>query len=127
MAVDEREFIDMLYAGWAKTTDAEHSYWQPEEMVNNPGQFKVYAVTVDPETGDESRKLVATQLSEEDAAFITAIHGSFGDIVRRTLEAYDETDRADEALDSQIVRVAELEMLVDELMAGGGRDGAAVE
>lgn len=127
MAVDEREFIDMLYAGWAKTTDAEHSYWQPEEMVNNPGQFKVYAVTVDPETGDESRKLVATQLSEEDAAFVTAIHGSFGDVCRRVLEAYDEADRADEALDSQIVRVAELEIQVDELMAGGGRDGAGVE
>jgi hypothetical protein len=108
--MDERDFLDMMYQGWSKTTEAEHSFWMHEPMANNQSRHKVYAVKVDPETQEQTRTLVASFLSEEDAAFITAIHGSLPDIVRRCNEAYDEADRLDLDRDEQECRIAELEM-----------------
>lgn len=105
--MEVRDFLATLYQGWSKTTDAETAYWNIEPVVNVPGRHKIYAVTVDPETHEESKTLVATYLSEDDAAFITAIHGSFGDVYRRVLEAFDEADNLDEELDKQIVNYAD--------------------
>lgn len=111
--MDEREFLDLIYIGWKKTTKAENSYWMHEEMVNNPEKFKVYAVTVNPETQEQTRDLVASFLSEEDAAFVTALHGSLPDIVRRCHEAFDEADRLDEEKDRLEGVVFELELESD--------------
>lgn len=120
MAVDERDFLGMLYAGWSKTGD-EHTYWMTEEVVNVPGKNKIYAVTVDPETGEETKKLIASFVPDEAAAFITAAHGSFGDVYRRVLEAFDEADGLDLELDKQIESVAVLCVEIDELRAENDR------
>lgn len=116
--MDEREFLDKLYQLWSKTTGAEDRFWMPEEdkdyyvQGGGPGTFNIFAVGQ-----DESRKDVASLLSDEDSDFITAIHGSFPDLYRRTLEAYDQADRLDVERDSQECRIAELEMEVSELRA----------
>ena len=119
--MDEREFLDSVYALWAKTTWAENAYWMPEEVVNVPGKFKIHAVTRDPETLEEDRKLVATYLSDEDADFITALHGSFPDIYRRALEAYDEADRLDVERDEAVGRIFDLESEIQQLRAENSR------
>lgn len=119
--MDEREFLDEIYALWAKTTWAENAYWMPEEVVNVQGKFKIYAVTRDPETLEEDRKLVATYLSDEDADFITALHGSFPDIYRRALEAYDEADRLDVERDEAVGRIFDLESEIQQLRAENSR------
>lgn len=96
---DDREFFDILYQQWARTTKAETSYWMPVEMANLPGVFKIYAVTNDPETGEEHRKLVAGWMSEADADFVTALHGSLSELIRALIDSHDEVERLDEARD----------------------------
>lgn len=108
--MDDRDFLAELYQLFAKTTDAETAYWMDEELVNVPGMFKIYAVSVDPATNGEHRKLVASYCRTEDSDFITALHGSFPDIYRRVLEAFDEADRLDEDRDRQERRIADLEI-----------------
>ena len=108
--MDEREFLATLYQEWSKTTGAENQYWMPVELPNNPGRFKILAVDQ-----DDRKTAVATLLTEADAAWITALHGSFGDVYRRVLEAFDEADGLDLELDKQIGTVAELSIHIDEL------------
>jgi hypothetical protein len=54
---------------------------------------------------------------DEDADFITAIHGCFPDLIRTVLAALDEADRADFDKDSRECRIAELEAELAELRA----------
>lgn len=108
--MEDRDFFDELFQLWAKTTGADDRYWMPEAHFDNSGRFNVYAVAQ-----DESRKLVASGLSEHDADWLTALHGCFADLWRRMHAALDESDRADFDRDSRECRIAELEAEAGEL------------
>lgn len=110
--MDFREFLDEIYATWAKTTGAEKSYWQPEKLCigSNDEFWEVYATYEDGE-----KDFIATCNGEEDSDFITAIHGALPDLVRRTHEALDEADRLDLQRDEQEIRIAGLEETINEL------------
>lgn len=79
---------------------------QPDPDVN---KFNIYAVDQ-----DGNRKLVASDLSDVDADFITGVHGCLPDLVRRLLAAVDEADRLDLELDNTLGRVLVLELEADE-------------
>lgn len=136
--MDIREFLDELYQLWAKTTGAENMYWMPEQQPD--GMHEIWAVG----EGDEKVQLSLLPC-EDDANFITAIHGALPDLVRRTHEALDEADRLDEQRDDQEFRIAQLEAdsdamkalieeltqknekLLDDLIGAQGRIGALVK
>lgn len=103
--MDDLDFFSILYQGWAKTTGAEDTYWMPEADEEAPTVFSIYAVDE-----NDSRKLVASHLQEEDAAFITALHGCYSDLTRRLLQALDEAERFEcekDAVISEMVLLAE--------------------
>jgi hypothetical protein len=102
--MEDREFFDELYQAWAKTTGAADRFWMPEAHFDHSGRFNVYAVGE-----DESRKLIASGVSDKDSDFITAVHGCFGDLWRRLHSALDEADAADLDRDSRECRIFELE------------------
>lgn len=102
--MDDRQFFDEIYQLWSKTTGAEDRFWMPEEHFDRSGRFNVYAVGQ-----DETRKLVASGLSDNDADWLTALHGCFADLHRRLHSALDEADRADFDHDSRECRIMELE------------------
>ena len=102
--MEDRELFDELYQLWCKTTGAEDRFWMPEEHFDASGRFNVYAVAE-----DETRKLVASGLSDPDSDWLTAVHGCFGDLHRRLHSALDEADRADLDRDSRECRIFELE------------------
>lgn len=105
--MEDREFFDLLYQHFAKTTGAENTYWMSEQAKDAAGNelpwFVVWAVGK-----DDHRHMVADNVLEEDADFITAVHGCFPDLVRRMHDALDESDRLDEDRDNQEVRIADL-------------------
>ena len=111
--MDIREFLDELYSLYAKTTGAENMYWMPEEDVDRyaggPNTYNIFAVGE-----NETKHDIAFDFRENDANFITAIHGALPDLVRRTHEALDEADRLDEQRDEQEIRIAQLEGTIDE-------------
>ena len=107
--MDDREFFDLIYQQWLKTTGAENMYWMPEPHFDNSGRYNIYAIDQ-----DEKRKLIASGLIERDADWITALHGCFADLWRRLHSALDESDRADYERDSRECRIAELEMELQE-------------
>jgi hypothetical protein len=112
--MEDREFFDLIYSKWAKTTGAEDRYWMPEEEGPTfPGKYFIYAV------GQEQygMKQVAECLSDEDSDFITAIHGCLPDLVRRLNAAIDESDRLSYERDEQEGRIALLEMEATQLEA----------
>lgn len=82
----------------------------PEAHFDHSGRHNLYAVAQ-----DQTRKLVASGLSEFDSDFISALHGCFPDLVTRLHDALDEADRADHNRDSRECRIAELESEVEEL------------
>lgn len=88
--LNDREFFDKLFALFTKTTEAEGSYWMPEESFDNSGRYFIWAVDK-----DQNRKRVAEGLKEADADFICALHGCFPDLIRFTLKNLDEADRLD--------------------------------
>ena len=106
--MEDRDFFDHLYQIWSKTTGASDRYWMPEEYTDRSGRWRIYAVAE-----DESRKLIASDVSDVDADFITAVHGCVSDLIRRLGDAIDESDRLDAEKDELVCRVAELEMEVD--------------
>lgn len=108
--MDDRDFFDLLYQHWSKTTGAEDRFWMSEEHFDKSGRWNIYAVGQ-----DESRKLVASGLTERDADWITGLHGCFADLHRRLHAALDEADTADYERDSRECRIAELESEVAEL------------
>jgi len=88
--LNDREFFDKLLALFTKTTEAEGSYWMPEESFDNTGRYFIWAVDK-----DQNRKRVAEGLKEADADFICGLHGCFPDLIRFTLKNLDEADRLD--------------------------------
>lgn len=82
----------------------------PEEYSDGSGRFNIYAVGQ-----DDTRKLIASSLKDEDADFISGVHGCFADLCRRLHVALDEADNLDEERDQLVCRVADLEMQVDSL------------
>lgn len=104
--MEDREFFDLLYQHFAKTTEAKDSYWMYEEEAEplaGGRVFNIFAVS-----SEEARTFVGSVDGEEDADFITAVHGCFPDLVRRMHDALDESDRLDEDRDNQEVRIADL-------------------
>lgn len=110
MVMEDREFFDELYQLWSKTTGAENRFWMPEEHFDRSGRFNVYAVAE-----DETRKLVASGMTEADSEWLTAVHGCFADLWRRLHAALDEADTADYDRDSRECRIFELESEVKAL------------
>ena len=97
--MEDREFFDHLMQMFTKTTGAETRYWAYEEYGDT---FDIDAVG----EGDD-RTNVAAVLSDADADFITALHGSFPDLYRRLHSALDEADRADRERDEREQVIAE--------------------
>lgn len=88
--MEARDFFDLLYQQWTKTTRAADTYWMPKEVAELHDGYSI--VAVDKAQHEET---VAANLTEADADFITAVHGCFGDLVKRMHDALDEADRAD--------------------------------
>lgn len=107
--MDDVDFFSLLQQHWAKTTGAEDTYWMDEPYDDHSGRNRIYAVAQ-----DDSRKLIASDLSDKDADFITALHGCVPDLVRRLLDAVDEADRLDLEKDDLVNRVGRLEQEADE-------------
>jgi len=110
--MDDLDFFDTLYQGWSKTTWAENAYWMPEESEDFPGLWDIVAVNE-----KEERKPIAAFLSEEDAAFITALHGCMADLVRRLHQAVDEAERFEIEKDNVISEMAQLAVENNDLRA----------
>lgn len=109
--MEDRDFFDTLYQLWAKTSYAKERYWDYRSD-DEAGQV----ITAVGE--NDERSYVASVLTDEDADFITAVHGCLPDLVRRLHAALDEADAADYDRDSRECRIAELELEVDELREG---------
>ena len=115
--MDDREFFDLLYQQWTRTSGSEDTFWAVEEdrdtwewedgeEVKIPGRgWNVWSVDQ-----DDNREFVGNFEKEADADFVAGIHGCLGDLVRRLNDALDEADRADEGRDEREVRIAELEL-----------------
>ncbi|AHJ88699.1 hypothetical protein PBI_RHYNO_41 [Mycobacterium phage RhynO] len=115
--MEDRDFFDLLYQHWSKTTGAQDTYWMVEEDTahydGGPGTFIVWAVGQEPSKDIDAvdgRKFIASFSREEDADFTTAMHGCLADLVRKLHMALDEADRADYDKDSRECRMAELEL-----------------
>jgi len=102
--MEDRDFFDHLYQLWSKTTGAKDRYWMPDADTD----FDLYRIWAVGE--NDSRKPVASFLADEDADFITAVHGCLPDLIRRLHTALDEADRLDYDKDSRECRIAELEL-----------------
>ena len=110
--MDDREFFDKLYQGWAKTTGAEDCFWMPVDE-DNAGTVKAQYIDAVDKNGDHQR--IGWIYSEKDAAFITALHGCFADLCRRLHEALDEADRCDLQRDESQQELAALALQLDEV------------
>lgn len=108
--MDDRDFFDLLYQMWTKTTGAEDRYWMLVEYPDRTGRQRIFAADK-----EETRILVGSELPEPDADWITAVHGCFPDLIRRLNSALDEADRADYKRDERECRIAELEMELQQL------------
>ncbi len=112
--MDTKEFLDVLYAGWSKTTGAENRYYvveldpEPYEEICPP--WGVYAVAQ-----DESREWVASFANEHDADWFASLHGAFADLVRQVHTSLDEAERLDVERDELVCRIAVLEMEAEQL------------
>jgi hypothetical protein len=105
--MDDRDFFDMLYQGFTKTTRAEDAYWGFEPCVDSGGStfYSLFYVSAD----DPDLKVpIGTLESEADAAFITAIAGAFPDLHRRMHMALDEADQKDREKDDAESTAADL-------------------
>lgn len=107
--MDDHEFFDLLYKQWSITTWASDSYWMPEldneHYAGGPGTWNVFAVN-----DAQEKNFVGSFEREEDADFITGIHGCLGDLVRRLHTALDAAERSDLDRDQQEGRIADLEL-----------------
>ncbi|BCP02538.1 hypothetical protein [Mycobacterium intracellulare] len=105
--MDDLEFFDYLYQGWSKTTGAKDTYWMPEEDhcedVDGTDLNLFSIVAVDQ---GENKTYIAQYVREEDAAWITALHGCFADLTRRLHQAVDEAERFDIEKDRVISELA---------------------
>jgi hypothetical protein len=106
--MEDREFLDLLYQMWCKTTYAKERYWDFEGS-----DAKLYTIRAVGENGETIE--IAERLYECDADFITAIHGCLPDLVRLLNIALDEAESADLNKDIRECRIAELECELAEL------------
>lgn len=106
--MEDREFFDLLYQMWTKTTHAQDRYWDYQEYGDT---WDINAVG----PGDDDSEAVAAVATEADADWITAVHGCFGDLYRRLLTALDEADALDAEMDEVQQQLMAAEMRVDEL------------
>lgn len=106
----DQEFFDELFQMYARTAGVENSYWMYEELED--GGYDIFAVS------EDDKVFVGYTDQEADADFITALHGSFGDIYRFVLELIDEADRLDNERDRLQNELAELTIRVMELENG---------
>lgn len=107
--MDDREFLDLLYQMWARTTGAKDRYWDYEDT--GEAGFDLHSVSQD------ERDFVGYTDKEADADFITALHGALPDLIRVVTNALDEADRLAFEHDARECRIAELEIEVAELKA----------
>ena len=112
--MNDDEFFSLLYQTWSRTTGSENPYWMYEELESSGFDtvYEVYAVDQ-----EQEQHFVASFSANEDADFITAVHGCLPDLIRKLQEALDEADRLDTERDEMVGRVAELELEVDSLNA----------
>lgn len=108
--MEDLDFFDMLYQGFTKTTHAEDAYWgfekDPDVLEDERGYgYRLFYVTA--ENPEEKRHLGWLD-NEEDAAFITAVHGCFPDLHRALLHWHDEAETKDRERDDTEVKYAEL-------------------
>ncbi|BBY34930.1 hypothetical protein BST33_00155 [Mycolicibacter minnesotensis] len=110
--MDDEEFFDVLYQGWSTTTGAENMFWSIVEHqdLDTDRRFSVDAIDQ-----DKRAIRVAEGLTEDDAAFVTAIHGCFADLHRRLHVALDAAECFNVDRDERECRIAELELEVQEL------------
>ncbi|QDH92988.1 hypothetical protein SEA_STEPHIG9_37 [Mycobacterium phage Stephig9] len=99
--MEDREFFDLLYQQWSKTTGAENRFWAVEEDVDyiagGPNTWNIVAIDQ-----EQNREIVACWFdSEEDADWVAAMHGCFADLYRRLHEALDDAESADLRADEQ--------------------------
>ena len=79
LKLTDEEFFQHLYDLFSYTSGAEDTYWDYHEAHN--GGWQIHSVNQEGE-----RTFVGAFDTEFDADFVTAIHGSLPDLVRR-LEA----------------------------------------
>lgn len=111
--MDDRDFFDLLFQQFAKTTQAETAFWMPER--NDDADEKNYLWDIFAVGQDEKKRFVGGFQTEVDADFITAVHGCFPDLVRRLHAALDEADRLDVERDEAEQKSFSLAMEVEEL------------
>ncbi|WP_280350436.1 hypothetical protein [Nocardia abscessus] len=111
--MDDREFFDALHQLWSKTTEAGGLWFaKVNDLI---GGYCIMTQDVTPADADRPGLEIADFMREEDAQFIAFVHGALPEIIRRTHDAIDESDRLDVEKDDLIGRIAELEMEVDRL------------
>ncbi|BBX09433.1 hypothetical protein [Mycolicibacterium aichiense] len=101
LEAQDRDFFDILYQQWSKTTWANCSYWMPFE--DEDFTFGIKAVVQE----TDSEIVIARGLTEPDADFICGLHGALPDLTRRLHDATDEAVRKDEANDDAQVLLAD--------------------
>jgi len=99
--MDEREMVDVLYGLWSKATAGEWALCEDGNLMSTDS------------TGWEN--YVAFTVSEDDAAFMSAVHSAMPELVKRYHAALDEAEGKDYAQDSLMCRIAELEIEVADL------------
>ena len=106
--MQDHDFYDLMFQLWTKTTGAEDSYWKYEDT----GIIE----SVDSDGWEES---IAYSVRDNDAEFITAVHGCFGDLIRKLRDLEDENARLDERVDEMVFErielIQEIEQLEDDL------------
>lgn len=115
--MEDRDFFDLLYQQFTKTTMAETTFWSSEQATDEADNllpwWNVWAVE---RTKDGfHRHAVATDLCEADADFITALHGALPDLVRRLHEAVDKAENLEVERDEQEATIAGLSLEIIEL------------
>lgn len=108
--MQDEEFYDLLYQLWTKTTGAGNSFWKYEEEW--PG-----IISTVHEDGWEDQ--IAYGMQDNDLEWVTAVHGCFGDLIRKLKDLEDENARLDEKHDQAQADILDLvkenQSLTDEL------------
>jgi hypothetical protein len=102
--MQDRDFFDVIYQQWAKTTGAENQFWASEKVA---GCWNVTSVDK-----DDNRTPIAFGMREVDADFIAGLHGCLGDLVRFCHANLDKAEamevERDEAVQDQFRLAVEL-------------------
>lgn len=119
--MQDEEFYDMMYNLWTKTTWCGEGYW---EYADESSTFPVLA-----RNGEGDSTIICDLFRNQyDAEFITAVHGCFGDLIRKLRDLEDENARLDELVDrttfEKLDLIKEIQSLEDDL--GRAYDGLDV-